>query len=183
MKITPLKIAGAAVIYAEPIGDERGAFARWFCKDELASLLDGREIVNVNYSRTEAVGTIRGMHVQRKPALEMKLVRCTRGAVHDVIVDLRTGSPTFMQWHALRLDPQAMNMLVVPEGVAHGFQVLEPSSEMLYLHTAAYDAKHEAAVRYDDPALSIDWPIDATVVSERDQSHPLIDASFKGVEA
>ena len=183
MKITPLKIAGAAVIHAEPRRDERGAFARWFCKQELAELLGDRQIVNINYSRTEDAGAIRGMHFQRRPALEMKLVRCTCGEVYDVIIDLREGSPTFLQWHAERLNPQAMNMLVVPEGVAHGFQAIEPGSEMLYLHTAHYSPGHEGGVRYDDPAVGVDWPISPTVVSPRDRSHPLLDASFRGLQA
>lgn len=182
MKVTPLKIAGAAVVHAEPRGDERGAFARWFCEEELAQLLVGKHVVNINYSRTEDAGAIRGMHFQRRPSLEMKLVRCLRGAVHDVIVDLRAGSPTFLQWHAERLDPSTMNMLVVPEGVAHGFQVIEPGSEMLYLHTAHYAPNDEGGVRYDDPAIGIDWPLTPTVVSERDRSHRLLDDSFGGLD-
>lgn len=182
MKITRLDIAGAAVVHAEAKQDERGAFARWFCQDELSELIGERQVVNINHSRTEDAGAIRGMHFQRKPALEMKLVRCTRGEVYDVIVDLRAGSPTFLQWHAERLNPQAMNMLVIPEGVAHGFQVIEPGSEMLYLHTASYSPDHEGGVRYDDPAIRIDWPLAPTVISPRDQSHPLLDASFGGLE-
>lgn len=182
MTITPLAIPGAAVVQAAPLQDERGGFARWFCSDVLSDWLGGRQIVNANYSRTEDVGAIRGMHVQRRPALEMKLVRCLRGAVWDVIVDLRAGSPTFLHWHAERLTPQAMNMLIVPEGVAHGFQVLEPSSEMLYLHTAGYAPDHEWAVRYDDPAVGIDWPLLPTVVSDRDRSHPLLNPDFGGLD-
>lgn len=183
MKTTPLRIVGASVVHTEARGDERGAFARWFCKQELVQCIGDREIVNINYSQTDEIGTIRGMHYQRKPALEMKFVRCLRGAVHDVIVDLRAGSPTFLQWCAVRLDPAEMNMLIVPEGVAHGFQVMEPGSEMLYLHTAAYAPEYEGGVRYDDPLIGIDWPMDATVVSYRDRSHPLLDPSFGGLEA
>jgi len=182
MKITPLKIAGAAVVHAEAHQDERGAFARWFCQQELSDLLNGKAVVNINYSRTEDAGAIRGMHYQRNPALEMKLVRCTQGEVYDVIADLRAGSPTFLQWHAERLSPDAMNMLVVPEGVAHGFQAIEAGSEMLYLHTAPYTPEYEGGVRYDDPAISIDWPMAPTVVSVRDQSHPWLEATFGGLE-
>ncbi len=182
MKITSLPIAGAAAVYAEARQDERGAFARWFCREALSDLIGERQIVQVNYSRTEGAGAIRGMHYQRKPALEMKLVRCTRGEVYDVVVDLRAGSPTFLHWHAERLTPQAMSMLVVPEGVAHGFQVIEPGSEMLYLHTAGYEPDHEGGVRFDDPAVGVDWPLNPTVVSPRDQSHPLLDSAFGGLE-
>lgn len=181
MKTQPLSITGAAVAEAEPRGDERGRFARWYCKRELGEMVGEREIVNVNYSRTEDVGAVRGMHFQRGPALEMKLVRCIRGAVFDVIVDLRADSPTYLKWHGERLSPDTMNMMVVPEGVAHGFQVLEPGSEMLYLHTAYYAPDHEGGVRFDDPAIGIDWPMDATVVSGRDRCHPLIDDTFEGI--
>lgn len=181
MKIKHLAIPGAAVVNAAPRQDERGAFARWFCQRELGDLLGERSVVNINYSRTEQVGTIRGMHAQGKGAPEMKLVRCTRGEVYDVLVDLRSGSPTFLHWHAERLSPQAMNMLVVPEGVAHGFQVLEQGSEMLYLHTQYYSADDEVAVRYDDPMLAIDWPLPVTVVSERDQSHAYLDDGYEGL--
>lgn len=183
MKITSLKIQGAAVVHAEALQDERGAFARWFCGQDLSGLLCGRQIVNINHSRTEDAGAIRGMHFQRKPALEMKFVRCTRGEVYDVLVDLRQGSPTFLHWHAERLSPKAMNMLVVPEGVAHGFQVIEPGSEMLYLHTTPYAPDYEGGVRYDDPAIGVDWPMAPTVVSPRDRSHPLLDETFGGLEA
>ena len=182
MRITPLKIAGSAIVQAEPRGDERGMFARWFCREELAGLIGERQIVNINYSRTEFVGTIRGMHYQYQPALEMKLLRCIRGAVYDVIVDLREGSPTFLQWHAERLDPANMKMLVVPEVVAHGFQVIEPGTEMLYLNTAAYASEHEGGVRFDDPLVGIDWPLAATGVSDRDGAHPLLDPSFTGIK-
>ena len=183
MKITPLGIAGAAVIQAEPRGDERGVFARWFCKRELAELLGEKQVVSINYSCTEDAGTIRGMHYQRKPALDMRFARCIRGEVYDVILDLRANSPTFLQWHAERLTSQEMNMIAVPEGVAHGFQAIEPGSEMLYLHTGYYVPEHEGGVRFDDPAIGIDWPMAPTVVSQRDRSHPLLDESFRGIEA
>ena len=181
MKIEKLDIPGSALVHACPRADERGAFARWFCQDELSDCIGDRTIVNMNYSRTEDVGAVRGMHAQRSPALEMKLVRCTRGAVFDVIVDLRLGSPTFLHWRGETLSAENMKMFVVPEGVAHGFQVLEPGSEMLYLHTAFYAPDAEVGVRFDDPKLAIGWPMPATVVSERDRAHPLIDACFQGI--
>ncbi|MEM9348010.1 MAG: dTDP-4-dehydrorhamnose 3,5-epimerase family protein [Planctomycetota bacterium] len=183
MTIEPLDIEGAAVVRTDFHQDGRGAFARWFCRHELAALIGDKQITNINYSRTEEAGSIRGMHFQRKPALEMKLVRCTLGEVYDVVIDLREGSPTFLQWHAERLSPEAMNMIVIPEGVAHGFQVLEPGSEMLYLHTGSYAPEQEGGVRFDDPMVGIDWPMKPTVLSERDWSHPLLDPSFKGLEA
>ncbi|MEM6257004.1 MAG: dTDP-4-dehydrorhamnose 3,5-epimerase family protein [Planctomycetota bacterium] len=182
MTIEPLTIEGAAVVRTELHQDERGAFARWFCRNELSALIGEKQITNINYSCTEQAGSIRGMHFQRKPALDMKLVRCTRGEVYDVIIDLREGSSTFLQWHAERLSPEAMNMLVIPEGIAHGFQALKPGSKLLYLHTGSYAPEHEGGIRFDDPMIGIDWPMKPTVLSERDRSHLLLDPSFKGLD-
>ena len=128
-----------------------------------------------------AVGAVRGLHFQLAPHAEMKLVRCLKGRVWDVAVDLRAGSPTFLQWHAETLSPDTMRMIVIPEGFAHGFQVLEPDSELLYLHTAAYNADAERAVRYDDPRLGIRWPLPVTQTSLRDAAHPPLGADFIGV--
>lgn len=181
MDLRPLPIQGAALACSAPHEDGRGAFARLFCEQSLQPLLGGRHIVQANFSRTTDKGAIRGMHVQAPPALEMKLVRCLRGRVFDVIVDLRQHSPTFLKWHGEALTPDRWNMMVVPEGVAHGFQTLESDCEMLYLHTAAYAPEHEAGIRFDDPRLAIDWPLPPTGLSDRDRSHPLIDDAFKGV--
>ena len=138
MQTTPLPIAGSALVRSTPHEDERGAFARLYCDQLLEPLLSGKPIVQVNTSRTTLAGAVRGMHYQTAPALEIKLVRCLRGKVFDVIVDLRKDSPTFLQWHGEELTPDQWNMMVVPEGCAHGFQTLDTDCEMLYLHTAAY---------------------------------------------
>lgn len=156
-------------------------FCRWFCQRELESLVGSRQIVNVNFSRTAATGAVRGLHFQHCPKMEMKLIRCLRGKVFDVLVDLRKGSPTFLHWHGELLSPENMKMLVVPEGVAHGFQALEPDSEMLYLHTEFYSVEHDAGVRYNDPRIGVLWPERVTEVSEKDLKYPLLDASFQGV--
>jgi dTDP-4-dehydrorhamnose 3,5-epimerase len=111
----------------------------------------------------------------------MKFVRCLRGRVWDVAVDLRAGSPTFLQWHAVELDPGTARMLVIPEGCAHGFQALEADSELLYLHTAAYAPEAEGGIRYDDPRLDIAWPKPASDLSERDRRHPLLTHDFAGL--
>jgi len=181
MKINPLPIEGAAVVDAVPLEDRRGVFCRWFCSDELVSLIRSRQIVNVNFSKTEEEGSIRGMHFQYPPKAEMKLVRCLHGKVFDVVVDLRKNSSTFLQWHGEILSPENMRMMVVPEGVAHGFQTLENQSEMLYLHTEFYSREHDAGVRYDDPAIGIKWPEPVTNVSEKDRSHPLLGKEFEGI--
>jgi len=127
------------------------------------------------------VGAIRGMHFQYPPFAEMKLIRCIRGRVLDVAVDLRTDSQTFLQWHAQELSSDNLQMMVVPEGCAHGFQVMEPDSELLYLHTAMYHKPSEGGLRYNDPQLSISWPLPVTDISHRDQSHPLLADSFPGI--
>lgn len=175
------KILGLCTADAQPVSDHRGAFARWFCQAELAEVLGSRSIVQINHSRTVSVGAVRGLHFQHHPHAEMKLIRCLRGRVFDVAVDLRQNSPTFLQWHAEELSGENQRMILIPEGFAHGFQVLEPDSELLYLHTAKYQKSSEGAVRYDDTLIGIDWPLPVTDVSERDQNHPPLSPSFSGV--
>lgn len=131
-------IAGVVVVQGRPHIDHRGAFMRLYCEQELGSILGGRRVVQINHSRTATIGAVRGMHYQRPPHAEMKLVRCIRGRVWDVAVDLRRGSPTFLESHGLELTPENGRMLVVPEGCAHGFQALAADSELLYLHTAFF---------------------------------------------
>ncbi|WP_043310835.1 dTDP-4-dehydrorhamnose 3,5-epimerase family protein [Pseudomonas sp. ML96] len=181
MNITETKIAGAVVAAQLPFQDERGAFGRLFCERSLAALLGARHIVQINQSRTHAVGAVRGMHFQYSPHAEMKMVRCLKGRVWDVILDLRAGSPTFLQWHAEILSPEAATMVVIPEGCAHGFQVLEANSELLYLHTAFYEPKAEGAIRFDDPLVKIRWPLPVTDLSQRDQNHALLTHDFAGL--
>ena len=124
---------------------------------------------------------MRGLHYQRPPHAEMKLVRCLSGRVWDVALDLRHNSPTFMQWHAEELSCDNACMLIIPEGCAHGFQTLEPACELLYLHTAAYEKSAEGGVRHDDPRAGIAWPIAITEISERDRSLPLLPPMFSGI--
>lgn len=181
MKIQPTAIDGVAVVETTPFIDRRGLFARLFCERELSAMLGERRIVQANYSRTEAKGAIRGLHYQLPPHAEMKLVRCLRGRVWDVALDLREGSATFLGWHAEELTPGNALMLVIPEGCAHGFQVLEPGSELLYLHTAPHAPTAEGGVRADDPRLKINWPLPITDLSPRDQSLPWLSADFAGI--
>lgn len=181
MILQATNIFGLCTAAPQPVSDHRGTFARWFCQAELAEVLGSRSIVQVNHSRTARVGAVRGLHFQYPPHAEMKLIRCLRGRVFDVAVDLRQNSPTFLQWHAEELSGENQRMIVIPEGFAHGFQVLEPDSELLYLHTAMYQKDSEGAVRYDDPMIGIDWPLPITDVSERDTNHPPLPPSFSGV--
>ena len=161
--------------------DERGAFARWYCEKELSTLLGVRRIVQINHSRTVKVGAVRGLHFQFPPYSEIKLVRCLSGRVWDVAVDLRKNSHTYLQWHAEEISSVNMRMMVIPEGFAHGFQALEPDSELLYLHTTEYSSAAEGGLRFDDPALQIAWPVRVTDLSLRDKCHPLIDTNFQGI--
>lgn len=174
LTIHKIELSGAAVIETEPFEDERGSFNRLFCSEELSELLGDRQIVAVNQSRSVNVGTVRGMHYQRSPFMEVKMVRCLRGKVFDVMVDLRKESPTFLQWYSEVLTPDNHKMMFIPEGFGHGFQVLERESELLYLHTAPYNGTSEDGVRFDDPVIGIEWPLGVTDISERDRSHSLI---------
>jgi dTDP-4-dehydrorhamnose 3,5-epimerase len=177
---TPLD--GVVVAERSAFGDHRGAFSRLYCERELAAVIGSRHILQINVSRTTNVGAVRGLHAQRPPHAEMKFVRCLRGRVWDVAVDLRRGSPTFLHWHAEELSAANRRMLVIPEGFLHGFQVLEPDSELLYLHTAYYTPDAEFGMRADDPALAISWPLPPVDLSDRDRGHPLVDADFGGIE-
>lgn len=181
MKIELTPLAGLFEVFHEPFSDERGCFERFFCASELAAILGERRIVAVNHSRTTTVGAVRGLHFQRSPHAEMKLVRCLRGRVLDVAVDIRVGSPTFLHHHAAELSPENGRMLVIPEGFAHGFQALDSQSELLYLHTSAYTPEAEGGLAYNDLALSISWPLPVNDLSQRDREHPFIRPDFTGI--
>jgi len=181
MKVSPLNLTGAWLIETEAFQDQRGKFARFFCQKELGKIHKGKPIEQINYSWTVPKGTVRGLHFQCPPKTETKLVRCLRGSVFDVIVDLRSDSETFLQWHGEILSDENMRMLYVPDGFAHGFQAQEENVEMLYMHTESYNPEYEGGVRYDDPRLCIQWPLAVTEVSDRDRSHPLLTGEFEGL--
>lgn len=181
MNILDTPVLDLKIVQSVPHRDARGAFMRLFCAQELQPVLGDRQIKQINHSRTSCAGAVRGLHFQRPPHAEMKMVRCLRGRVWDVAVDLRPDSPTFLRWHTQELAEDDAQMLVVPEGFAHGFQALEPDSELLYLHTAFYCPPSEGGLRYDDPRLAITWPLPPQDLSPRDLSHPLMGADFTGV--
>jgi dTDP-4-dehydrorhamnose 3,5-epimerase len=181
MNVLPTELPGVLVVETEARLDERGAFTRLFCEHELAEVIGRRHIVQINHSRTASVGAVRGLHFQRPPHAELKLVRCLQGRVWDVAVDLRARSPTRLRWHAEELTPRNARMLVVPEGCAHGFQVLEADSELLYLHTEFYAPENESGIRFDDPQLGIHWPLPVSDLSQRDGQLPSLDANFGGI--
>ncbi len=169
-------IHGVFELHAQQFADHRGSFLNAFRGHELAFMdsWGDRGISQVNLSRTEAVGTIRGLHLQVEPHSEAKLVRCLHGRVWDVVVDLRQDSATYGHWHALVLSPEQSNALLIPEGCAHGFQVLEPSSELLYLHSGDWEPEAETGFRWDDPQLVIAWPLPVAHLSNRDCSLPFL---------
>lgn len=181
MKLSATPLAGVFVADTTPRQDARGAFTRFFCADALRTALGERDIVQVNHSRTQVVGAVRGLHFQQPPHAEMKLVRCLRGRVWDVAVDLRAGSPTFLQWHAVELSAENARLFIIPEGCAHGFQVLEADSELLYLHTAFYTPQAEGGVAWDEARLGIAWPLPVTDLSDRDRQHPPLAPDFAGL--
>jgi dTDP-4-dehydrorhamnose 3,5-epimerase len=164
------------------IQDHRGSFIRFFCAEELAVAHARRSIIQISHSLNRNAGALRGIHFQHPPYAEAKWVRCQRGRIFDVAVDLRHGSETFLKWHGVELSANTMNAFFIPEGCAHGFQVLEPDSELLYLHTAAYAPDHEGGVRWDDPRVGIKWPLPVTDISDRDRNHSLLDGGFEGIQ-
>jgi len=182
MRLTKLALQGLWIAESTPHLDVRGCFARLFCNEELASTHCASTIAQINLSRTEKVGAIRGMHFQFPPHAEIKLVRCLRGCIFDVAVDLRHGSETFLQWHGETLSADNWRMMVIPEGFAHGFQVLEGVAELLYLHSAAFVPGSEGGVRHDDPIVDIEWPLPVTNVSERDTGFDFISDNFQGIQ-
>jgi dTDP-4-dehydrorhamnose 3,5-epimerase len=181
MNILDTPVPDLKIVQSLPHRDARGAFIRLFCAQELQPVLGDRQIAQINHSRTSHAGAVRGMHFQHPPHAEMKMIRCLRGRVWDVAVDLRSGSRTLLQWYAKELAQDDAQMLVIPEGFAHGFQALEPNSELLYLHTAFYHPPSEGGLRHDDPRLAIAWPLPPEDLSPRDLGHPLLGVDFTGV--
>ncbi len=150
---------------------------RLFCEQSLSAVLNGKRIVQINHSRTAHAGAVRGMHYQKSPHAEMKLIRCLRGAVYDVAVDMRPESRSYLQHQAVELRADDGRLFVISEGFAHGFQALEPDTELLYLHTAMYAPEAEDGVLHDDPLLAIKWPYSVTDISARDKLHKPLSAT------
>jgi len=182
VKLLTTEIEGLFIAQTNPLTDQRGSFSRLFCEQELAIAIGERQILQVNQSKTKTPGVVRGMHFQYPPHAEMKLIRCLKGRVWDVTVDLRAGSQTFLHWHAEELSSENARMMIVPEGFAHGFQVLDPDSEMLYLHTAFYTPEKASGVPFDDPRLAIPWPLTIPDLSNNDKRHPPMSSDFSGIK-
>ena len=181
MTFSPTPLKGSYIINLTPISDERGWFARTFCENEFREIGHAEKWVQMNHSCTVKKGTVRGMHYQLPPFREIKMVRCIRGKVFDVIIDIRKDSATFLQWFSVELSPGAMNMLYIPVGFAHGFQTLTDNSEMIYHHSEFYTPGAEGGIKYNDLAVNIKWPLEVTSISDRDLNHPGLTEKFKGI--
>lgn len=181
MIFTPTQLKGVFIIDLQPVGDSRGWFTRTYCKNEFAEIGHDKEWVQLNHSFTSKKGTVRGMHYQLPPFSEIKMVRCIAGAVLDVVIDLRKDSPAFLQWTGVELSAENKKMIYIPEGFAHGFQCLTDNCELLYHHSAFYTPGAEGGIRYDDPLVGINWPLELTEISDRDKAHPFLDKNFKGI--
>jgi dTDP-4-dehydrorhamnose 3,5-epimerase len=172
MLFSETQLKGAYIIEIEKLEDNRGFFARSWCQKEFEAHGLNPHVVQANVSYNKRKGTLRGMHYQKTPYEETKLVRCTKGAIYDVIIDLRPTSTTYGQWIGVELTKDNYKMLYVPENFAHGFQTLEDDSEAIYQVSQFYTPGAESGIRWDDPAFNIDWPIGVQVISDKDKSWP-----------
>lgn len=168
MIFTETRLQNAFLIDVQKLEDDRGFFGRTFCKREFERLGINTNVVQANVSYNKKKGTLRGMHYQAAPHGEVKIVRCTRGAIYDVIIDLRPGSPTYREWFGVELREDSYRMLYVPEDFAHGFQTLEDDTEVIYQVSQYYTAGSERGIRYNDPEFGVEWPGEVRVISQKD---------------
>jgi dTDP-4-dehydrorhamnose 3,5-epimerase len=178
---TPLE--GLTCVDRQRIGDSRGFLSRLFCGSEFAAIGWSRPIAQINHTLTARKGTVRGMHFQNPPHTEMKLVSCVRGEVFDVAIDLRSSSPTFLQWHGAVLSAENGRALLIPEGFAHGFQALSDDVELIYCHSQHYHPDAEGGVNPRDPAIAIQWPLPIAETSARDAAFAHLPREYKGISA
>jgi dTDP-4-dehydrorhamnose 3,5-epimerase len=172
MLLDKSRVQGAYIVELEPRFDERGFFARTWCQKEFAAYGLNERVVQINVSHNTHKATLRGLHYQAAPFEEAKTISCTRGAIYDVVLDLRNDSSTYLRWDAVELSARNRRMLYVPEGCAHGFQTLADDTEVLYLMSQFYSPDHARGVRYDDPAFHIEWPLPVSVLAEADRTWP-----------
>ncbi|MBU3843473.1 MAG: dTDP-4-dehydrorhamnose 3,5-epimerase [Candidatus Anaerobiospirillum pullicola] len=175
-------IAGLLILKAKPIGDDRGYFERFFCAEEFKEIGFTEPLCQINHSFNREKGTLRGVHYQKPPFLETKIVRCIRGKVHDVAVDIRRGSPTFLQHFGLELSADEPTYLYIPKGMGHAVQALSDNAEILYLVSTPFHPEADSGLNPLDPALNIKWPLEVTEISPKDRQRPFITPDFTGVE-
>lgn len=176
------QLPGVEVIERSKVQDHRGFLTRLFCSQQLKGKGFDEGICQINLTRTNKEGSIRGMHFQLSPSAEDKIVTCIRGEVFDVALDLRSSSSSFLKWVGVRLSEDNGRSLLIPKGCAHGFQSLQPNCELIYFHSAPYDKDCEGGISPFDPRIEILWPLNVTDISERDSNHPFLTANFQGVE-
>lgn len=181
-KTCELPIEGLKIIEWIPFEDSRGKFEKLFCGLTFRELGFPGQVMQINRSITRVRGTVRGMHFQYPPHTEAKIVFCLKGAIWDVALDLREGSETFLKWHGVELREDISQAIFIPVGFAHGFQTLTDNVEMLYIHSAPYVPDSEGGLNPFDPKLAIPWPLEVTVIAERDRSFPFIDENFRGIK-
>jgi dTDP-4-dehydrorhamnose 3,5-epimerase len=177
MRFEPTEIPGLTIIIRQPASDERGSFARLFCHDEFAAHGLQTRFVQQSVSLTISAGTMRGMHFQREPYAETKFVTCIRGAVYDVVADLRPNSPSYRRWQAFRLSADENTSLLIPPGCAHGFQTMRDDCGLLYQMDTPYTPEAASGFRFDDPAFAIAWPMPIRVIAPKDLAWPLLESS------
>lgn len=177
----PTPLDGLMLVQRKAIEDHRGFLSRFYCAEEFRAAGITKSIAQINHTLTRNKGAVRGLHFQHPPYAETKLVSCLQGEILDVAVDLRRGSPTFLNWHGAILSAANRKSLLIPEGYAHGFQALTEDCELIYLHTAAYHPEAEGALNVADPRLNIAWSLPIDDLSERDRNHPLINQDFRGI--
>ena len=177
----PTPLPDLNLVQRKAIEDPRGFLSRFYCAEEFRAVGITKPVAQINHTLTRKKGAVRGLHFQHSPHAETKLVSCLKGEIWDVAVDLRSDSPTFLQWHGEVLSAVNRKSLLIPEGYAHGFQALTEDCELIYLHTAAYHAEAEGALNVADPRLSITWPLPIDDLSERDRSHPFISQEYPGI--
>lgn len=182
LTISETPLDNLCVLERNPIIDNRGFLERVFCINELERFLDGKVVRQINHTLTRGKGVVRGMHFQRPPHCEQKIVSCLRGEVYDVAIDLRRNSPTFLNYYGTVLSADNSRSLYIPEGFAHGFQTLSAECEMLYLHTADYYAPAEGGINALDPEIGINWPLKVSERSSRDSNHAFLNSSYSGVD-
>lgn len=181
LNILSTEIKDLYIIEPNTFTDERGSFTRLYCQQELETITN-ITIKQINHSLTKEKGTVRGMHFQYEPNAEVKMLKCIKGAVFDVVVDIRKDSPTFLKTYSVELTQENQKMIFIPKGFAHGFQTLEDDTHLLYFHSEVYIPSNEGAVNVSDPLLNIQWPLDIKNLSKRDQEHTFLDENFQGIE-
>jgi dTDP-4-dehydrorhamnose 3,5-epimerase len=182
IEIKKTSLKNLKIIQHVPIKDNRGFLSRLFCQKTLNKLINGKTICQINKTLTRKKGTIRGLHFQQSPFAEIKIISCLKGKVWDVVVDLRKGSPTFLNYHSEILSANNHKSFLIPEGFAHGFQTLTSDCEMLYFHTANYNKKFEKGINVFDRMIGIKWPKKITAISKRDKNHIMLNDNFKGIK-